>query len=363
MNLIHTHRRLCRTTLMTGGLFALSLMTFGVQAQDAAVDFSYKDWDLVCDNTLTCRAAGYSADSAEPGVTVLLTRKAGVATPVDNQIMFAERPDDESAAATPSQRAPTLIIDDRNMGALQRADQSNDTWRMSTAQFSSFLSALRRDSNITFEQAQTTFLFSGAGSSAILLKMDDVQGRLETRSAIFKKGTKDDADVKPPIAAPVIVKAPVKDKEARDMNAQEIALFKAPLLSMLKGNEHFECEDEQIDDAGKPWQIARLDDTHSLVIAPCWMAAYNDGSMFWLVDNAMAQPAQPITDRASYYLDGGISLAMKGRGIGDCWGYESWDWDGKSFVHSGEGDTGRCRMIRAGGSWDMPRWVTTIVKP
>ena len=34
---------------------------------DEGVSFSHKDWELACDNTLTCRAAGYSAEEGAGG--------------------------------------------------------------------------------------------------------------------------------------------------------------------------------------------------------------------------------------------------------------------------------------------------------
>ena len=36
---------------------------------------NYQDWDLVCDNTGTCRMAGYQDESSDP-VSILFTRAA-----------------------------------------------------------------------------------------------------------------------------------------------------------------------------------------------------------------------------------------------------------------------------------------------
>lgn len=38
--------------------------------------FQHHDWVVACDNTLTCRAAGYAADD-DSTLSVLLTRKGG----------------------------------------------------------------------------------------------------------------------------------------------------------------------------------------------------------------------------------------------------------------------------------------------
>ena len=42
------------------GVLALAVLSLPALAK-TGVSFSHKDWEVVCDNTLTCRAAGYSA--------------------------------------------------------------------------------------------------------------------------------------------------------------------------------------------------------------------------------------------------------------------------------------------------------------
>ncbi len=66
-------------------LAVLMLITLGhsVQAIDG-ISFIHKDWEIVCDNTGTCRAAGYQQDSETNLVSVLLTREAG-----DNSFVHA----------------------------------------------------------------------------------------------------------------------------------------------------------------------------------------------------------------------------------------------------------------------------------
>ena len=59
-----------------------------VHAADAA--FDHEDWQLVCDNTRTCRAAGYQSDAADMPVSVLLTRKAGAGTAVAGRVMLGD---------------------------------------------------------------------------------------------------------------------------------------------------------------------------------------------------------------------------------------------------------------------------------
>ncbi len=316
-----------------------------------SVSFSYKDWDLICDNTLTCRAAGYSEDDVDPAATVLITREAGPSTPITNRVTLADY-DGDIASKEPG--SPLLLIDNQSQGKLLTAE--NDSWQMNDRQFNAFKQALSRDSKISFKDKVNEYIFSGAGSSAVLLKMDDVQGRVGTIGAFMKKGSNSESGVKMPVPLPEIIKAVVRDKESRDLTQQEKALIKPGLMKFI--TDFKECNDEQV---AENWQIANLNETQSLVMVPCWTGAYNSGSMSLVISNDMTSPPEMVTDSATSYDDGVIGFAMKGRGLGDCWSSEEWVWDGAHFVPSFSKNTGRCRLISAGGSWDLPIFKTHVV--
>lgn len=50
-------------------LFSHSLLA----AESEGISFDHKDWEMVCDNAHTCRAAGYGVE--ENAISVLLTRR------------------------------------------------------------------------------------------------------------------------------------------------------------------------------------------------------------------------------------------------------------------------------------------------
>lgn len=333
---------------------SLVLCMGGAAANAASVSFSHKDWDLICDNTLTCRAAGYAADGEESGSTVLLTRKAGSGEPVANRVMLAHYSDAQWQKGS----APELVIAGRKAGPLSFA--SDEAWQMNEVQLALFLTALQKDQAISFRENGSTYAFSGAGSSAVLLKMDDVQGRVNTPGAILRKGKGSESSVKAPIAAPVINRAPVVDKSLRPMTAQEDALIRPVLLKVLAADQEPSCS---ADILSEPWEIARLNQQFSLVGAPCWLAAYNAGAAYFVIDNTMQSAPVLVSTSATDYDNGTISSSMKGRGLGDCWSYEASVWDGAEFVASERGDTGRCALIRAGGAWVIPEYLSQVVGP
>ncbi len=335
---------------MAGLALVISLGVHATPPTDY-VSFTHKDWDLVCDNTLTCRAIGYSAEDIDPAATVLITREAGPSTPVINRVMLADY-DGETASKAPGE--PLLLIDNQSQGKLLEA--YNGLWQMNDRQFNAFKQALRRDSKISFVDKVNEYIFSGAGSSAVLLKMDDVQGRGGTIGALMKKGSNSESGAKKPVPLPRIVKAVVRDKESRGLTQQETALIKPVLMKHIA--DFSECDGEQV---AENWQIASLNEKQSLVMVPCWMGAYNSGGTYFVISNDMSSPPEMVTDSATSYDDGVIRFAMKGRGLGDCWSYEEWVWDGTHFVPSASRDTGRCRLISVGGAWDLPLLKTQVV--
>ena len=50
---------------------------------------NFDDWDIACDNTGTCRIAGYQEDYGTHPISVLFTRPAGANAPVQGQIAVA----------------------------------------------------------------------------------------------------------------------------------------------------------------------------------------------------------------------------------------------------------------------------------
>lgn len=345
---------------MKSGIKAALVMTATLSAPALAeppgISFDHKDWEVVCDNTLTCRAAGYSAEEEASG-SVLITRKAGPDTPITVDVVLAEMDADETAP----QPALSLWIDGKSQGEV--AGEDNDTWRLSDTQARSLIDAVKGSAKVKFKGAPKPFVLSGDGAYAVLLKFDDVQGRVGTPGALSKKGDKPENTVTPAVAAPVIQAAKVENGEDRTLSEAEVAALKPRLLAALADNN--QCDglaspQEAAAEGDNDITLTPLDSKHVLISALCWRGAYNEGYGYWVLDKALKGNPQFVTNSASDYADGIISLGQRGRGIGDCWASAEWVWDGETFRKSSESTTGMCRYIRAGGTWDLPELVTEV---
>ncbi|EOG1019696.1 DUF1176 domain-containing protein [Klebsiella variicola] len=314
--------------------------------------FAQKDWELACDNTGTCRAAGYGVRMGE--VSVLLTRNAGSEQHLAATATFAQIEHDIPADSTAS-----LLIDDRDLGALDAQDDSH--FRLDSDQTAALLQALANQRKIEFTLNGQHLPLSSAGSREVLGKMDAFQRRTGTAGALLDKGDAGDDAILPATAAPEIIAAPVIH------NAQPVPLSilqRQKLLPSLTPLLNQRCDDWQnpaIPAAERQITLTALDKTHSLVQALCWRAPYNDGYALWLVDNAQLSKPRLLTTEASSYADGAIVFLHKERGMADCVTGETRVWDGKTFTPSLKYSTGMCREITPGGTWMLPTFVSQVI--
>jgi hypothetical protein len=350
--------------MSTTSLFAalaLTLLSLPAQAADrrAGLYFSHNDWELACDNTGTCRAAGYQSDEDESTVSVLLTRKAGPRRPVTAEMMIGDYDDEDALSRLPSVFKVSMRIDGQDLGQLS-VRKDTLTAELSSTQTDALLAALPRTSTIEWRAGELRWRLSGKGAAAVLLKMDDFQGRLGTPGALVKKGTLSDDKVLPPLPAPVVTAASLSKPRPGDET------LAGKILQALRESHHAtdkddDCPDLMEGEGGKgKLSITRLTSTKLLVSTQCWAAAYNAGDGYWVVDDAPPYHAVPVTTYGTDYSAGSISASQKVRGLGDCFAANTWTWDGKQFVHTEASTTGMCKLIAPGGAWSLPTLVTDV---
>jgi hypothetical protein len=255
-----------------------------------------------------------------------------------------------------------LRIGERDIGTVALRGE-NVEGELTPAQVDALLAALRKDSAIVFVAGDRRWQLSDRGASAVLLKMDEFQGRLGTAGALVRKGTNDEASVRPPLPAPVVVVPTRPVTAAADLALADDPALRRAVLATTNDEDcaaQFAGADEARDDDEGDWGLERLTADTLLVWATCWTAAYNTGSGYWVVGDKPPYRATLVTTKGSEYANGEISAAQKGRGLGDCWSSDTWSWDGKAFVHTASATTGQCKLVAAGGAWELPTIVTTV---
>jgi len=322
--------------------------------------FSHLDWEIACDNTLTCRAAGYNEEADELLVSVLLIRKAGE-HPIEPVVVRLV--DEEMGDEFPPNFSLDLIINNKNYGGVLR-DSHSDELVLSLEQTNALVKSLLKTSTIIFEDHKNKMKWhlSDKGATAVLLKMDDIQGRIDTDTAIVKKGNESHQKLKKSLAIPVIKVpsiAPTSEADKALFASHQPEIFKAIKKLTPKDSDNAYCDGLYDDYLSGEVSIQRLTDTKILVSSACWMAAYNMGYGYWILNDKPPYSPQLITDSASEYSNGELSSSHKGRGVGDCWYFEASVWNGKTFIHSNEGSSGMCRGF-PGGAWTLPTYVSRL---
>ncbi|MDX3774902.1 DUF1176 domain-containing protein [Chromatiaceae bacterium AAb-1] len=158
------------------------------------ISFSYKDWDIACYSSGTCQTTGPGLAGSD--ISVILTRKAGPYQDLSGKVQFASA----EQTATASSLA-VLYINEQVVGEIP---PDNGDFVLSLPQITALLDALKRDLKIEFAIGSQRYALSSAGSNAVLLKMDEFQGRINTPGALIRPGNKDENSV--PAAS--VVKTP-----------------------------------------------------------------------------------------------------------------------------------------------------------
>lgn len=347
----------------------LAISTASISAMSAAatpVTFESQDWQVVCDNTRTCRLAGYQAENdSEMPVSVLLVRRAGSNTKVDGKVKLggAKEGSAKSLLQLGNRHRISLIIDGKDYGEAQPYSSTTNDASLTETQVNALLNTLAKDSKIEFVLRNTRWQLSGKGATAVMLKADEAQGRLGTLSALVNKGTKPDSQALSAESAPQLRLIMPKASAVSTSN-KTFKIDSSSLTAMMKNtlaDAKGECPSLSDDSSdGLGWRVSRLNGSQLLAQHKCWVGAYNVGHGMWVMnDNAPYSP-KLVTVSATSYDDGKISSVQKGRGIGDCLAKSDWIWTGSSFKKSYESTTGLCRMIEAGGAWDLPTYVSDV---
>lgn len=322
------------------------------QPPEAGLAFERHDWQLACDNTRTCRAAGYPPQTEVLGISVLLTRPAGPGAPVGGRLMPREYDVTEPPGTM------RLVVDDVDLGPLE-IDPESGTAELDERQVAALLRALPRDSRIAAvaDRDGTRWPLSDRGAAAVLLKMDEFQGRLGTPGALVRRGDRDEDAVPPALAAPVLRAAAVPPTRPDDRRVADDPSLHAALRGTLPRDDRCDGFDQA------PVSVHRLDEERLLVSQLCWRAAYNEGHGYWVVRDRAPYRPQLVTLSGTDYDAGWLWASHKGRGLGDCFSSASWVWDGRRFVQAGESSTGLCRLMAPGGAWSLPTLVSEVEAP
>jgi hypothetical protein len=298
---------------MLGGLIAAAALA----ATGTGELKTFKDWTVGCDNGRACQGVGqYSAENMDL-ISVSIARGAGAMDAPKIWFRLQDSP------------AIDLAADGKRLGVSFVNDEENQTVAAGSA--ARVIDAFRTAGKIELIGAggKTLGQLSSLGASAAMLYMDEQQRRIDTVTALVRKGAKPASAVPRPPALPTVRRARLSGSIRKLTEAQVRKIQQ----------ENADCTDDNLTDKV---EYARLDahTTLAIVNAVCASGAYNYYSIPMLVrDNGKRELAK-FEGREADDLVMNMSWKpkerlldsyFKGRGIGDCGGGSGWAWDGARF--------------------------------
>ena len=335
----------------------LSLLPFTAMAASTSIKGigNYQDWDLVCDNTGTCRMAGYQEKGDDP-VSILFTRAAGENAAVEGKLTIL--PFGEADRDVQVGQDIEIWLNGKSLGKVKHiSDDAPD--KLTEEQTKALLSGLKKESEIRLTYGKTTLKVSDKGAAAAMLKMDEFQQRLNTPSALIRPGQEKHAVLAPKVE-PKIDAVSVKNRKTIELKHGE-KQFNHVLALLRKANS---CDDEDI--TSQDITLYPLTQNKVLAEALCVRGAYQGTNYYAVLDNKLSKVEQVLAEqynRAEYDEKQGYAFVRgtyKGRGIGDCWSSQDAVWNGKIFIRTSEWTTGSCKGF-PGGAWQLPTFVSDII--
>ena len=317
---------------------------------------NYQDWDLVCDNTGTCRMAGYQDESSDP-VSILFTRAAGENAAVEGK--FTILPFGEADRDIQVGQDIEIWLNGKSLGKVKHiSDDAPD--KLTEEQTKALLSGLKKESEIRLTYGKTTLKMSDKGAAAAMLKMDEFQQRLNTPSALIRQGQEKHAVLAPKVE-PKIDAVSVKNRKTTELKLGEKQYDN--VLALLR-KAHDGCVDEDLESQ----DITIYPLTHNKVLAEalCFEGAYQGTNYYAVLDDKLSKVEQVLAEQyneAGYDEKQGYAFvrgSYKGRALGDCLAGQDAVWNGKIFIRTSEWTTGSCKGL-PGGTWQLPIFVSHVI--
>jgi len=332
----------------------LTLLPVAAMATSIKGIGNYQDWDLVCDNTGTCRMAGYQDESSDP-VSILFTRAAGENAAVEGR--FTILPFGEADRDVQVGQDIEIWLNGKSLGKVKHiSDDAPD--KLTEEQTKALLSGLKKESEIRLTYGKTTLKVSDKGAAAAMLKMDEFQQRLNTPSALIRQGQEKHAVLAPKVE-PQIDAVSVKNRKTTELKLGEKQYDN--VLALLR-KAHDGCVDEDLE--SQDITIYPLTQNKVLAEALCFKGAYQSTNYYAVLDDKLSKVEQVLEDQYTFarYDEKLNALIVEGSykssGLAESWhGYEA-AWNGKTFITTAEYTSGSGKGF-IGSAWGgLPTFVS-----
>jgi hypothetical protein len=322
---------------------------------------AFHDWRVQCDNGNVCAAMGPATENI--GGWIRVSRDAG-ATALPG-VVLGLRGDSGSDIPGPL----TVKLDGKTYTAAAGAPDTA-AFVLSDADAVDFLTRLPNARALTISAGDVSSDLSVSGSSAALLWIDERQGRLDTVTALVRKGPRPASAVTAAPALPLVVAAAAVSQQgfeqygSRNADGDTLAPPLPAAVAAMPAARSCHADVADIDYLSTAFTVARLAADTELWGVPCFGGAYNMGYQYFTtgIGGTHPQPVSfPTSEGSTFDVINGqydpatriLDAFEKGRGLGDCGTASTWVWTGRAFALKSEQHMEEC--------WGMVSdyWPTT----
>jgi hypothetical protein len=312
-------------------LFAAITLPSVAWAQAPPVYKEIGDWIVGCDNTRACVAKAVPDEAGESAAQAGYVRVERGAGPTAAPMVWI---------GAENRFTPRVSLDGRPMTATWTAAEEGFVLKSGAA--TAFLRSIRNGKQLILAGRKDGPAVSLKGLAAVLLAVDDIQGRIGNVTALARPGAAPASAVPGPPAAPVLHAAP----KAPPLTGAKalIGAVRRSQAAVLKTNDCDAGEEERGADAAQP-----LSRDEAIVFIGCITGAYQGSQLAFRVPRAAPQrakllimPKPPVLPKeeqedgfyteADYDADKASFVTVaKGRGLADCGVSMGWVFDGAVF--------------------------------
>lgn len=302
----------------------------------------FNDWVVACDNGRRCQAVGVQPENREsftPNGVLAIERGPQVEAPLAIRLAQVEGP------------PARLLVYGEALPARLAEDEGD--FRVEIQDRAAFLNSILYADQIELQDSGGTAIgqLSPKGLSGAMLYMDEVQGRLHTRTALIRTGSRPVTDVPPPPRVPTVRIAPATNEAPLAVPAARIARLRREsrcTIGEVGGPDHVET--------------AALGDGRTLIMLACGSGAYNvsivpfvatrEGRDIRIEPAPFDIPLEEYEEQEGHRIlingewdaqEMTLSDFSKGRGFGDCGSRSRYGWDGGRFRLVAREEMPECR--------------------
>ena len=343
--------------------FAAAAIFLACQPASAAEQKDFRDWNVSCDNLRNCNAYGF--DVMLSGASYLRIERGGapnapvkitLTTDANAGVTFTAKFNDPSLPGLPDGAITGKKSEEDDRRRVVLSDTvSADTLIASIRKAETIIITRQDPPNAKEKSDPQVSEISMTGAVAALIWIDEQQKRLDTVTALIRKGDKP-ASAMPPQPKPVVIVA------AKPATGKPPAKTSPELIKKGRALCGEEDEGSKLEET---WPLGNNQFLYAFV-CPDSSGAYNyhyglliatggnpatarSVSFEWpiKIGDIEADPgAEVITVNPTFDPKTmTISSFSKGRGIGDCGTSEDWVFDGKTFRLALLKLMGQCRGI------------------